>query len=128
MREEEPAVDSSLKGDTHSEDPTAGIFTNRHIIAIAAILIVFGAGLFFALHTVHRRGGTKPPPLPEVKSGEAGSGGDGSLFYTVRQGDTLSRISKRYYDDSAAYRKLAEKNGIENPHLIFPDQLLEIPK
>ena len=43
--------------------------------------------------------------------------------YTVRAGDTLSGIAARY---GATYQALAAKNGIANPDLIYPGQVLKI--
>ena len=43
--------------------------------------------------------------------------------YTVRAGDTLSGIAARY---GATYQALAAKNGISNPDLIYPGQVLKI--
>ena len=43
--------------------------------------------------------------------------------YTVKKGDTLSAIAARY---GTTYQKLAEKNGIANPNLIYPGQRLVI--
>ena len=43
--------------------------------------------------------------------------------YTVKEGDTLSEIAEKY---NTTAEKLAEKNKIENIHLIFVDQVLVI--
>ena len=43
--------------------------------------------------------------------------------YTVRAGDTLSGIAARY---GTTYQALAAKNGISNPDLIYPGQVLKI--
>jgi len=43
--------------------------------------------------------------------------------YTVRPGDTLSGIAARY---GTTYIELARKNGIGNPNLIFPGQIIRI--
>ena len=43
--------------------------------------------------------------------------------YTVRAGDTLSGIAARY---GTTYIELARKNGIGNPNLIFPGQVIRI--
>lgn len=45
--------------------------------------------------------------------------------YTVKQGDTLSAIARKY---NTTYQKLAEYNGISNPNLIFPGQVIKIPQ
>ena len=43
--------------------------------------------------------------------------------YTVKPGDTLSGIAKKY---GTTYQELAKINGIENPNLIYPGQVLKI--
>ena len=44
--------------------------------------------------------------------------------YTVRPGDTLWAIAKRYHTTAAA---LTERNRIADPNLIYPGQMLTIP-
>ncbi|WP_279230116.1 LysM domain-containing protein [Eubacterium sp. am_0171] len=44
-------------------------------------------------------------------------------MYTVKSGDTLSGIAARY---NTAYQKLAQINGIGNPDLIHPGQVIKI--
>ena len=56
----------------------------------------------------------KPAPAPEPS---------GYTTYTVAKGDTLSGIASRY---GTTYQKIAEDNGIANPNLIFPGQVLKI--
>lgn len=48
--------------------------------------------------------------------------------YIVVEGDWLSKIAGRTYGDIFAYKKLAEVNNIPNPDLIFPGQVLKIPR
>lgn len=48
--------------------------------------------------------------------------------YTVQEGDWLSKIAGRAYGDIFAYQKLAQINNIKNPDLIFPGQVLTIPR
>lgn len=49
--------------------------------------------------------------------------------YTVVEGDWLSKIAGRAYNgDIMAYKKLAEVNKIANPDLIFPGQVIIIPR
>ena len=45
-------------------------------------------------------------------------------FYTVRSGDTLSGIANKY---GTNYQTLASLNGISNPNLIYPGQVLQLP-
>lgn len=53
--------------------------------------------------------------VPEVQS------------YAVEAGDTLSAVCRRFYGDASLYGKLAAANGIQNPDLICPGQVLTIP-
>lgn len=46
--------------------------------------------------------------------------------YTVRAGDTLWAIAKRYLGDGSRYPEIAAANGIANPNLIYPGQVLRI--
>ena len=51
-------------------------------------------------------------------------------FYTVKKGDSLSKIAKRYYGDAMKYKVIFEANQpmLKNPDLIYPGQVLRIPK
>jgi phospholipase C len=44
--------------------------------------------------------------------------------YLVQSGDTLSEIAERF---GSSVEAIALANGIENPNLIFPDQVLHLP-
>jgi nucleoid-associated protein YgaU len=52
-----------------------------------------------------------------------------SRFYTVRSGDTLSKIAREFYGDANAYMRIFEANQpmLKNPDLIYPGQALRIP-
>ena len=43
--------------------------------------------------------------------------------YVVKPGDTLSAIAAKY---GTTYQEIATKNGISNPNLIYPGQILKI--
>jgi len=49
--------------------------------------------------------------------------------YTVKSGDCLWNIAKKYYGNGAQYAKIynANKGKIKNPNLIYPGQVLTIP-
>jgi len=51
-------------------------------------------------------------------------------FYTVKSGDSLSKIAKRYYGNAMKYPEIFEANRevIKDPNLIYPGQVLRIPK
>ena len=53
-----------------------------------------------------------------------------SQFYTVKSGDSLSKISKQYYGDPNHYNKIFEANRplLKNADDIFPGQVLRIPE
>lgn len=52
-----------------------------------------------------------PGPNPEI------------IQYTVKRGDTLSQIAKRY---NTTVEEIVELNQIQNPNLIYPGQILKI--
>ena len=49
--------------------------------------------------------------------------------YTIEQGDSLSKIAKKYYGNAADWKKIyeANKNTIKNPDLIYPGEKIIIP-
>lgn len=49
---------------------------------------------------------------------------ENEITYTVKRGDTLWKISRRY---GVSIEKIASINNIKNPNLIFPGQRLRIP-
>ncbi len=50
-------------------------------------------------------------------------------FYTVKSGDTLSKISKESYGDANRYTKIFDANWpmLKSPDKIYPGQTLRIP-
>lgn len=54
----------------------------------------------------------------------SGSSVSGQTVYTVKAGDTLSKIAA---DFGTSYQTLAQLNGILNPDIIYPGQKLNIP-
>jgi nucleoid-associated protein YgaU len=52
-----------------------------------------------------------------------------SQFYTVQSGDTLSKISQRFYGDPYKYNMIFEANRpmLSHPDKIYPGQSLRIP-
>lgn len=53
-----------------------------------------------------------------------------SQFYTVQSGDTLSKISKQFYDDANKYNTIFEANKplLKDVNSIYPGQVLRIPE
>lgn len=65
-----------------------------------------------------------------VAHGSPGSqDGWSSKTYTVKSGDTLSKISKEVYGDSGDYNKIFEANQpmLKDADKIYPGQVLRIP-
>lgn len=60
-----------------------------------------------------------PAPSPKQKAA--------ARSYTVRPGDSLSRISQLMYGSTAHWRAIGDANRIANPNLIRPGQVLKIP-
>lgn len=63
---------------------------------------------------------------PPVYSGGSNSG---SRTYTVKSGDSLSKIAKQFYGDPMKYMAIFEANThiLKDPNLIHPGQELIIP-
>jgi nucleoid-associated protein YgaU len=63
----------------------------------------------------------------QLKVANAGQAGD---YYTVKGGDTLSKIAKHYYGDANRYSAIFEANKpmLTDPDKIYPGQTLRIPK
>lgn len=47
--------------------------------------------------------------------------------YTVNAGDSLWAICQKLYGDGSLAYKLASANGVKNPNLIYPGQVLSLP-
>lgn len=75
---------------------------------------------------IKRIGGENPNDLvADIKVNNAGT----YATYTVKSGDTLGAISKKYYGKSGQYMDIfnANKDKLDNPDKIFPGQELVIP-
>ncbi len=73
------------------------------------------------------------PDFSDVQGGARASRRDTSVdrTYTVRPGDSLSKIAKSLLGDAKKWRVLYEANKDvvgSNPDLIQPGQVLKIPK
>jgi nucleoid-associated protein YgaU len=62
-------------------------------------------------------------------SGSGASAAQASRTYTVKSGDTLSKIAKQHLGDGNAYMKIFEANRdqLTNPDQIKPGQVLKLP-
>ena len=85
------------------------------------------AGNVKGVHAVEDSGFTIAEPLGE-EGGVATM--KESTFYTIKKGDTRSKIAKSKYGSANKWRKLFEANRevIEDPDLIYPGQTIRIPE
>ncbi|MDX5419296.1 MAG: LysM peptidoglycan-binding domain-containing protein [Hymenobacteraceae bacterium] len=94
------------------------------------------------LRDFFKKGKEEPAKVPNPTNRQPG---DSSFFkqntpeqpvvgqdtYTVKSGDSLSKIAKHYYGDANAWNKIYEANKAtigNNPDLIKPGQQFVIPK
>lgn len=67
---------------------------------------------------------------PESEARSIGSGGSaGMQEYAVREGDTLQKISMKFYGTTKKWQKIFEANGdrLASPDKIYPGQVIKIP-
>jgi len=70
------------------------------------------------------------PGVAEVESQiEVETEAPAAVFYTVKSGDTLSKIAKEHYGDAMKYPAIFEANKpmLSDPDKIYPGQSLRIP-
>jgi nucleoid-associated protein YgaU len=69
-------------------------------------------------------------PGVTMTAGAAAGGGQNQRHYTVKSGDTLSKISREFYGDANQYTKIfnANRNILRDPNTIKPGQELIIPE
>lgn len=70
-----------------------------------------------------RASGYDPAKVQAKVNAKLGASKPAARTYTVRAGDNLSAIAAKY---GTTYQALAAKNGIANPNLIYPGQVLKI--
>jgi LysM repeat protein len=68
--------------------------------------------------------------VADIKATGATSAQAGEQTYTVKSGDTLSKIAKELLGDSNAYMDIfnANKDQLSDPNKIKPGQVLKIPQ
>ncbi len=69
-----------------------------------------------------RGGGSSSAPSPGKAEAE-------ERTYTVKPGDSLSKIAKAVYGDAGKWNAIykANQDAIKNPDLIYPGQVLKLP-
>ena len=72
-----------------------------------------------------------PSAAPQTQTAGAGvGGGENVRRYTVKAGDSLSKISSQFYGDPNQYNRIFEANRdqLKDPNKIQPGQQLVIPE
>ena len=69
-----------------------------------------------------------PADFSDVSAGSS-SAVTGGTTYTVKKGDSLSKIAKHFYGDAGQWKKIHAANSekIPNPDLIHPGLQITIP-
>jgi nucleoid-associated protein YgaU len=66
------------------------------------------------------------PTYADLHHEIANLGGD-EQAYTIKSGDNLSHIAKRFYGEANKYTDIAQANGINDPNKIQAGQKLNLP-
>ncbi len=66
----------------------------------------------------------------DVRGGSSTTAPTGEQTYTVKSGDSLSKIARHFYGDAGKWKKIHAANAdkIPNPDLIHPGLQLTIPE
>jgi nucleoid-associated protein YgaU len=83
----------------------------------------------FQTSSIKNKGGIMAEDFSDV-TGSMSSAGDETKTYTVKKGDSLSKIAKEFYGDAKQWKKIYEANKDvigNNPDLIKPGQEYVIP-
>lgn len=75
------------------------------------------------------KNGTTKTPTPKPTTTKPVTPTVKTKTYTIKKGDTLWAIAKKYYGNGSQYTKIynANKDKIKNPNLIYPGQVIKIP-
>ena len=81
--------------------------------------------------SVNQSAQASPAQAPQTQTaGASVGGGQNTRTYTVRAGDSLSKIAKEFYGQANDYMKIFEANRdqLKDPNMIQPGQKLVIPE
>lgn len=87
------------------------------------------AGNVKGVSSVNDDGLTAPAAPKPAATAAGGPGTAATRYYTIKSGDSLSKIAEAMYGDSQQYDKIFEANRevIGDPDKIYPGQQIRIP-
>lgn len=123
---------SYLSGNYYVNDLTRQISSNGYSHSATLIKTDFGKSLKTSTSTTNKKTKKKTPkktPKKQKKVTSTPKASNAKRTYTVKRGDCLWNIAKRFYGNGAKYTKIydANTNKIANPNLIYPGQVFVIP-
>ena len=119
---------SYLSGDYYVQDLTRQISSNGYSHSATLIKTDFGKSLKTSTSTTNKKT-KKKTPKKQKKVASSPKASSAKRTYTVKRGDCLWNIAKRFYGNGAKYTRIydANTNKIANPNLIYPGQIFVIP-
>lgn len=117
-----------LSGDYYVKDITRQVSKNGYSHSATLIKTDFGNSLKTVSKTSAKNNNTKKESTEE-KVSSSSSSKSAQRTYTVKKGDCLWNIAKKFYGNGALYTKIydANTNKIANPNLIYVGQVFVIP-
>lgn len=123
-----------LSGSYYVKDMTRQISSNGYTHSATLIKTDFGESLKVSSSTSTKKNKVKKkssttPKKPTKKVQSSSKASSAKRKYTVKKGDCLWNIAKKYYGSGAQYTKIynANKDKIKNPNLIYVGQVFIIP-
>lgn len=111
-------------------DGSTAVLKGRAVSRIARENAILRAGNVKGIEKVDDDGLTAPAPQPTAQAAGASPSDPEPTFYTVQEGDSLSKIAESEYGDANKWEQLFEANKqvIEDPDLIYPGQKIRVPE
>lgn len=122
-----------LSGNYYVKDITRQISNNGYSHSATLIKTDFGESLKTASKTSAKKNSTKKSTkkssTTKKKVSSSSSSKSAQRTYTVKKGDCLWNIAKKFYGNGALYTKIYDANTkkIANPNLIYVGQVFVIP-